>query len=207
MSAGPGDAARPVAARDTVRNTATGASAYNIANALTVSRLLLVPLFLALLFAGDRGELAARLAACGVFAVAVVTDKFDGDLARSRGLVTDFGKIADPIADKALIGAALVGLSLLDELAWWVTIVIMARELGVTALRFAVLHHGVIPASPGGKIKTALQAVAIALLLVFATGWQHQAATGVMWVAVAVTAVTGVQYVLQAVRLRRSVLQ
>jgi len=191
------------------------ASAYNIANALTVSRLFLVPVFLVLLFAdGDPAQLAAgetppatRLAACAVFVLAVATDKVDGDLARRRGLVTNFGKIADPIADKALIGAALIGLSLLGELAWWITVVIMAREIGVTLLRFAVLRHGVIAASHGGKLKTSLQCLAITLLLVFATGWLHDVAVGVMWVAVAVTAATGVEYVVQAVRLRREALR
>ena len=100
-----------------------------------------------------------------MFAVASLTDTFDGDLARRWGLVTDFGKIADPIADKALTGAALVGLSMLGELAWWVTITIAVRELGVTLLRFWVLRHGVIPASRGGKIKTVVQTLALGLAI------------------------------------------
>ena len=100
-----------------------------------------------------------------MFAIASLTDTVDGDLARRWGLVTDFGKIADPIADKALTGAALVGLSVLGELAWWITITIAVREVGVTALRFWVLRHGVIPASRGGKIKTALQTLALGLAI------------------------------------------
>ena len=107
-----------------------------------------------------------------VFAVASVTDRLDGDLARRRSLVTDFGKIADPIADKALTGAALIGLSALDELPWWVTVVILVRELGITLLRFWVIRHGVIPASRGGKLKTLLQTVAIGLyVLPLPAGW------------------------------------
>jgi CDP-diacylglycerol---glycerol-3-phosphate 3-phosphatidyltransferase len=126
----------------------------NIANVLTGVRLLLVPVFLVTLFADGGTSTGWRLAATGVFALAAITDRFDGELARSRGLVTAFGTIADPIADKALTGAALVGLSVLDILPWWVTIVIMGREIGITVLRFAVLRHGIIPASRGGKAKT-----------------------------------------------------
>ena len=134
----------------------------NVANALTVLRLLLVPVFVVLLLAGGTGW---RVAALAVFLIASVTDLLDGRIARQRGLITDFGKIADPIADKALTGSALVTLSALGELAWWVTAVILARELGVTALRFWVIRHGVIAASRGGKIKTLLQVLAIALYI------------------------------------------
>ena len=109
----------------------------NIANVLTGIRLLLVPVFLYALLAEDGRDTGWRLAAFGVFAVASFTDSLDGDLARRRGLVTAFGTIADPIADKALTGSALVGLSLLGLLPWWVTLVILGRELGVTALRLA----------------------------------------------------------------------
>ena len=115
------------------------------------------------------------------FAVASVTDRIDGELARRRGLVTDFGKIADPIADKALIGAALVGLSLLDELPWWVTVVILVREIGITLLRFLVIRHGVMPASRGGKLKTLLQALAIGLLVLPLAAWLHDAAARSSW--------------------------
>ena len=128
----------------------------NIANGLTVVRLLLVPVFLVVLFV-DHGQSPAWRWAALRFRLASLSVSFDGDFAAGWGLVTDFRKIADPIADKALTGAALVGLSMLGELAWWVTITIAARELGVTLLRFWVLRHGVIPASRGGKIKTVVQ--------------------------------------------------
>ncbi|MGZ4593349.1 MAG: CDP-diacylglycerol--glycerol-3-phosphate 3-phosphatidyltransferase [Actinomycetes bacterium] len=179
-------------------------SAWNIANALTVTRLVLVPVFLVLLLHDDGQNDLWRVAAWFVFAVASVTDRIDGQIARRRGLVTDFGKIADPIADKALIGAALVGLSVLDELAWWITIVILVREIGVTLLRFFVIRHGVMPASRGGKVKTLLQAVAIGLLVLPLEGWLHEVALLVMYVAVVVTVVTGVDYVHRALRLRRT---
>ncbi len=120
----------------------------NLANFLTGIRLVLVPIFLLFLFAGDGHETASRLTAFIIFAVAVITDRLDGSLARTYGMVTEFGKLADPIADKMLIGAALIGLSMLGDLPWWVTVVILIRELGITVLRFAVLRRGVIPRQP-----------------------------------------------------------
>jgi CDP-diacylglycerol--glycerol-3-phosphate 3-phosphatidyltransferase len=181
-----------------------GAGVVNIANALTVLRLLLVPVFLALLFAGTGHETGLRLLAWSAFAVASFTDRIDGELARRRGLVTAFGQIADPIADKALIGAALVGLSALGDLAWWVTVVVLVREVGVTALRFWVIRHGVIPASRGGKVKTLLQGLAIGLYVLPLTGPFASARWWLMAVALAVTVGTGADYVLRALRLRRT---
>ena len=124
------------------------ASVANIANVLTGVRLVLVPVFLVVLFVGDGHETFWRIAAFIVFAVAVITDRFDGALARSYGMVTEFGTLADPIADKALIGAALIGLSMLGDLPWWVTAVIMAREIGITVLRFVVLRRRSHPGQP-----------------------------------------------------------
>ena len=176
----------------------------NIANALTVVRLVLVPVFLVALFT-DGGHIASwRWIAFGVFAVASLTDSFDGEFARRWGLVTDFGKIADPIADKALVGAALVGLSILGEVAWWVTIVIAVRELGITARRFWVLRHGVIPASRGGKLKTVLQTLALGLAIMPLPAVAEPVVATLFLLAVVVTVVTGLDYVAQAVRLRRA---
>jgi CDP-diacylglycerol---glycerol-3-phosphate 3-phosphatidyltransferase len=178
------------------------AGLWNVANGLTVMRLFLVPVFVACLLAGGTGW---RLAALAIFCVASATDLLDGQLARSRGLVTDFGKIADPVADKALTGAALICLSALGELPWWVTGVIMFRELGVTALRFWVIRRGVIAASRGGKAKTLLQVVAICLYVLPGTLRPPGIVLGlVMAAAVVVTLVTGADYVLQAMHLRRS---
>lgn len=177
----------------------------NIANVLTVLRILLVPVFLVVLFVGDGHETPWRIAATVLFAIAAITDRIDGQLARKYGLVTDFGKLADPIADKALIGGALVGLSVLGDLSWWVTGIIAAREIGITVLRFAVLRHGVIPASRGGKVKTLVQAVAIGLYLFPLSGVWSTVAAVVMGVAVFLTVATGIDYVVQAVRLRAGV--
>lgn len=180
---------------------------WNIANVLTGLRILLVPLFMVLLLIEDGHNDGLRWAAFAVFAVASATDRLDGDLARSRGLVTDLGKVFDPIADKALMGGALIGLSLIGVLWWWVTIVILVRELGITALRFAVIRHGVMPASQGGKLKTFLQAIGIGLLVMPLPDWMWVVAMAVILAAVVVTVVTGVDYVVKAAALRRESLR
>ncbi|WP_242676919.1 CDP-diacylglycerol--glycerol-3-phosphate 3-phosphatidyltransferase [Rhodococcus sp. ABRD24] len=174
----------------------------NIANILTVLRIALVPVFLVALFVGDGHSTLWRIIATAIFVIAAVTDRIDGQLARKHGLVTDFGKLADPIADKALIGAALIGLSVLGDLSWWVTGIIAARELGITLLRFAVLRHGVIPAGRGGKLKTLVQTVAIGLYLFPLPGAFAPLSATLMGLAVALTVITGLDYVVQAVRLR-----
>lgn len=187
-------------------SSAPQAPLWNLANVLTMSRLVMVPLFVWFMFLDGSWW---RFAAFAVFVLAAITDRIDGEIARRRNLVTDFGKIADPIADKALTGAALVVLSLQGDLWWWVTIAILAREWGITALRFAVLRYGVMPASKGGKLKTVLQIVAISIYLfplhllpfTFVFIW---AAHLVMAAALAVTLWTGVVYVFDAVRLARS---
>jgi CDP-diacylglycerol---glycerol-3-phosphate 3-phosphatidyltransferase len=197
--------ALPKLTDDPMGDPPSPASAWNIANGLTVFRLALVPVFIVTLFAGGGHDEAWRVAAWAVFAVASVTDRIDGDIARKRGLVTEFGKLADPIADKALIGAALIGLSSLNDLPWWITIVMLIREIGVTLLRFWVIRHGVIPASRGGKLKTLLQAVATGLFVLIPIGsWLKPIAWTFMAAAVVVALATGVDYVLRAVRLRRT---
>ncbi|MGC4942790.1 CDP-diacylglycerol--glycerol-3-phosphate 3-phosphatidyltransferase [Kribbella sp. DT2] len=179
-------------------------SAWNVANALTVLRLVLVPLFVWLLLRDGGADDGNRLLATAAFVVAIVTDRFDGDIARRWNMVTNFGKIADPIADKALTGAAFIGLSVLGDLPWWVTIVVMVREWGVTALRFWVIRHGVMPASRGGKLKTVLQAIALGLYLLpwHSVAVVHWIAVAFMAAAVIVTIVTGLDYVGRALRLR-----
>ncbi len=192
------DAPERLVVTDPVEPAVPPVSAWNIANALTVARLLVVPAFIVFLFVEGTGW---RLAALGVFMFASITDQLDGFLARKYGLITDFGKMADPIADKALIGSALVCLSILGEIPWWVTVVIIARELGVTLLRFAVIRFGVIPASTGGKIKTVLQIFAIGFFL--APGLPDIIRWATMGTAILVTVATGVDYVVRAVRLRQ----
>lgn len=189
------------------------ASNLNLPNALTALRIVLVPFFAWFLWVGGtQGEdsLGMRWAALAVFAVAMYTDKLDGDIARARGLITSFGKIADPIADKLLTGAAFVVLSMLGELWWWVTVVILVREWGITLLRFVVIRYGVMAASKGGKLKTVLQTVALLLLLLplvpLVGAWWPWLGWIAMGAALVVTVVTGVDYVVKAVQLRRRAL-
>ncbi|MCF3124427.1 MULTISPECIES: CDP-diacylglycerol--glycerol-3-phosphate 3-phosphatidyltransferase [Streptomyces] len=179
------------------------ASLWNVANLLTMVRLLLVPGFVALLLADGGYDPAWRSLAWAAFAIAMITDLFDGHLARTYNLVTDFGKIADPIADKAIMGSALICLSWLGDLPWWVTCVILGRELGITLLRFWVIRYGVIPASRGGKMKTLAQGTAVGMYVLALTGPLATLRFWVMAVAVVLTVVTGLDYVRQAVVLRR----
>ncbi|MFJ2959687.1 CDP-diacylglycerol--glycerol-3-phosphate 3-phosphatidyltransferase [Streptomyces sp. NPDC087270] len=169
-----------------------------------MTRLVLVPGFVLLLVHDDGNDPAWRSFAWAAFAIAMITDLFDGELARRYGLVTDFGKIADPIADKAIMGAALVGLSALGDLPWWVTGVILFRELGITLMRFWVIRHGVIPASRGGKLKTLTQGVAVGMYILVLTGPLASIRAWIMAVAVVLTVASGVDYVRQAVVLRRA---
>lgn len=184
----------------------TASSPYNVPNALTVLRLILVPVFVWLLFA-HPDDLAWRLAATGVFIVAIVTDAFDGHLARKHNIVTNFGKIWDPIADKALTGAAFLGLSILGELPWWVTIIILLREWGITWMRVAMLKYGVVmSAKSGGKLKTILQSIALILFLPglsMMPVFVQWLAKLTMAAAFILTVTSGVQYVRDAIALRR----
>lgn len=190
---------------------APNASNWNLPNALTILRIVMVPLFVWFLVAGGThgtGSMGMRWAAVVVFGLAMLTDKLDGDIARARGLITSFGKIADPIADKLLTGAAFVVLSILGELWWWVTIVILVREWGITLMRFVVIRYGVMAASKGGKTKTVLQTAAlIALLLPLAPllgAWWLWLAWVLTALALLATVVTGADYVVKAVQLRNS---
>lgn len=184
---------------------APGVSWWNLANQLTLLRLALVPAVVGLLLADGGHQPGWRVAAWAAFAVASVTDRLDGQVARRRGLVTSFGKLADPIADKALTGAALVTLSVLGDLPWWVTAVIVGREVGVTLLRFWVIRHGVISASRGGKLKALLQGVAIGCyLLPIGAGPLGTLRAVLLGVALALTLATGADYVARALRLRRT---
>jgi CDP-diacylglycerol--glycerol-3-phosphate 3-phosphatidyltransferase len=170
----------------------------NVANALTLARLALVPAVAACLAYQGGTDRTARIVAAALFALAALTDHWDGHLARTRGLVTDFGKIADPIADKTLILVALAVLSGLGQLSWWVTGIVAFREIGVTLLRFAVIKHAVIPASLGGKIKTVAQIAAIGLYILPVTAiWLVFVAQTLMIVAVAMTIATGVENAFQ----------
>ncbi|MFL6027207.1 MAG: CDP-diacylglycerol--glycerol-3-phosphate 3-phosphatidyltransferase [Friedmanniella sp.] len=180
-------------------------SPWNVPNALTALRIVLVPVFAWMLLA-HPDDAWWRVATAGVFLVAILTDSLDGHLARKHNLITRFGKLADPIADKALTGMAFIGLSIIGELWWWLTILMLVREWGITVMRFVMLRYGVMAAGRGGKLKTVLQSVAVMLYLLPLPGWAHVVAVVVMLVALVVTVVTGLDYVREAVVLRRRAL-
>ena len=176
----------------------------NAANVLTVVRIVLVPVFVVLVIMSGMTDPGLRIAAAIAFGVASFTDYVDGWVARRFNLVTSFGKVADPIADKALTGTALILLSAYGVLPWWVTLVILVREWGITLMRFYVLKWGVMAASRGGKLKTVLQIGAITwYLFPFPTPWSY-AGPVLMFAALVVTVVTGVDYVIAAYRLRQA---
>jgi CDP-diacylglycerol--glycerol-3-phosphate 3-phosphatidyltransferase len=176
----------------------------NIANIITVVRILLAPLFvwLVLLDGGEHG--LWRFIAAGLFIAAIATDGLDGALARKRNLVTNSGIILDPIADKILIGGALIALALVAELPWWVVIVILAREMGITLFRLMVLSNRVIPASRGGKLKTVLQAVTLSSWLVptwlLLGSWVFILNWVLMGAVIVVTVATGLDYLVKGLR-------
>ena len=180
-------------------------SRLNAANALTILRLVLVPVF-AWMLLSHPSDLAWRLGSTAVFAFAIATDAVDGRIARRYNLITDFGKLWDSIADKALTGMAFVGLSIVGELPWWVTALVLAREWGITWMRVAMLKYGVMAANAGGKLKTVLQSIA---LLLFLPGlplmpvWLQWIAWLAMAAAVLLTVVTAVPYIREAIELRR----
>ncbi|MFB2582092.1 CDP-diacylglycerol--glycerol-3-phosphate 3-phosphatidyltransferase [Herbiconiux sp. P15] len=187
-------------------------SNWNLPNGITIARILLAPIFFAMLLVDGSGPDGStggwlRWAAAVLFILAIATDGIDGHIARSRNQVTDLGKLLDPIADKVLTGAALVGLSILAELPWWVTIVILVREVGITVWRFVQLSDRVIPASRGGKLKTLMQSIAISLaLLPFPSllgEWMNWVNGVFMTIAVVLTVLTGLDYLIQARRLNR----
>lgn len=181
-------------------------SIFNLPNIITMARILCVPFFIWSLFAIDADS-QGRWFSTAIFIVIMASDGIDGAIARRRGLITNFGKLLDPIADKALLGGALVSLSLLNEFSWWVTAIILLRELGITAYRFVVIRRGVIAASSGGKIKTVLQSVLIGSLtspleFMFAP-WYINFESALTIVVLLITVGTGLQYLLAANRAGR----
>jgi CDP-diacylglycerol--glycerol-3-phosphate 3-phosphatidyltransferase len=183
------------------------ASNWNLPNAITIARIVLAPVFIWMLLADGGADGALRWWAAVLFVIAIATDGVDGAIARRRGLVTELGKLLDPIADKVLTGGALVCLSILGELPWWVTVVILVREIGITVYRFVVIRQGVIAASRGGKLKTIAQSVAISLALApfwaILGSWVYWVDGVLMTIAVVLTVVTGADYLWQAWRGRR----
>jgi len=184
---------------DRVADPISAVSSFNVPNFLTTVRIVVVPILAWLLFKENAETDTNRIIAGTIFIVAALTDIADGTIARRWNLITNFGKIFDPIADKALIGVALIGLSYLNLLDWWFTWVILARELFVTFLRFWVINKGVIPASRGGKAKTIMQTVAISFYLLPLSSALSVLAEIFMYIAVFLTLATAVDYIMKAI--------
>ncbi|MDR5701025.1 CDP-diacylglycerol--glycerol-3-phosphate 3-phosphatidyltransferase [Agromyces aerolatus] len=181
---------------------------WNLPNAITIVRILLAPVCFWLILAEHGDNAVLRWLATGLFVVAIATDGIDGHIARSRGLITDLGKLLDPIADKLLTSGALVCLSILGELPWWVTALIIVREVGITIWRLVELRRGnVVPAASGGKLKTVVQAVAISFALAplpaLLGGWVDWLNTALMTAALVLTVWSGALYIRDAIVLAR----
>ena len=180
---------------------------WNVPNAITMARILAVPVFIWSLVSVASDESPMRWVSVLVFIIIMASDGVDGAIARKQGIVTELGKLLDPIADKALLGGALVTLSILGEIAWWVTIVILVRELGITVYRLVVVNQKVIAASSGGKMKTIFQGVMVGFIVSpltawFPYEWYYLLEDGLVLISVALTVYSGLQYVVAAVRAR-----
>ena len=189
-----------------LKTTATS-NPWNLPNAITMARILAVPFFIWSLVSFSDNESPLRWISELIFIVIMASDGIDGAIARKRGIVTDLGKLLDPIADKALLGGALVTLSILGEIAWWVTIVILVRELGITVYRLVVVNQRVIAASSGGKMKTIFQGVMVGFIVSpltawFPYDWYRILEQSLVLISVALTVYSGLQYVVAAVRAR-----
>ena len=192
-----------------VRMPVKKASNWSAPNIITIVRIFFAPVFVWMLLSGggDVNE-PLRWWAAVLFVVGMGTDGLDGWIARRFNLITDLGKILDPIADKVLIGGALVSLSILGELPWWVTALILLREVGITVYRFIVINDRVIPASRGGKIKTITQFLAITFALMPLVGlwgdWVTVLNIVLMTAATIITVLTGLDYLADGWRQRRA---
>jgi CDP-diacylglycerol---glycerol-3-phosphate 3-phosphatidyltransferase len=183
-------------------------SPWNLPNAITIARIISVPFFIWALYSTQNNESPMRWYSVLFFVLVMASDGIDGAIARRRGLITNLGKLLDPIADKALLGGALIALSAMNEIAWWVTIVILVRELGITAYRFAVIRKRVIPASSGGKLKTIFQSIMLGFVISPLSAWFPGEAyrvfeNALVFVAVALTLYSGLQYLVAAARASR----
>ena len=178
----------------------------NLPNSITLVRILLVPVFITLLFSSPEKSGLERWFAMAIFVLAISTDGIDGAIARKRNLVTNLGKLLDPIADKALIGGALVSLSILGELSWLITGAILIREFAITIYRLVVAKRRVLAASPGGKFKTVMQSIAIGFLLSpldYYFPWIIPIEMILIYFALFVTIITAIQYIDAELKLRR----
>ena len=167
-------------------------------NFITVARVLLVPVGAYTLFKNGGDDQSWRIISWWVFFLLGLSDILDGKLARSRNSITEFGKFLDPVADKVLIGTAMISLSILGHMPWWITIIIMVREVGITVFRLTVINRGVIPANKGGKIKTTMQNFAVGFYVLPLNSSWFWFRDGFMYIAIVLTIFTGAYYVKSA---------
>ena len=172
----------------------------NLPNSITILRILVLPICAYALLRNGGDDYTWRIIAWWLFFIVGLTDMLDGKLARSRNSVTEFGKLLDPIADKALIGTALIGLSILGRMPWWITALILFREIGITIYRFAVIKNGVIPANRGGKIKAACQGFGVGFYVMPLSSTLYSARDIFMYFTIILTLATGAMYILESRR-------
>lgn len=183
---------------------------FNLPNIITMARIIFVPLFIWTLVEFSNPESPIRWISVLVFIIIMSSDGIDGAIARRRGLVTNLGKLLDPIADKALLGGALVTLSILGEVSWWITAIIMIRELGITVYRLVVVRKKVVAASSGGKLKTIFQGIMVGFVVSPLTAWFGDwyliFEMVLIYLATALTVYSGAQYVITASRSQKKVI-
>lgn len=176
----------------------------NLPNALTIARILALPFCAWALFKNGGNDSDWQIIAWCMFFVVGMTDVLDGRIARKRNQISSFGTLVDPIADKAFIATALIGLSILEKMPWWVTIVILAREIGVTLLRFAVIKRGIIAASKGGKIKSLLQNFSVGFYILPLPESLFLPRDILLGIAIVLTITSGYQYLWDVIKSGRS---
>lgn len=172
----------------------------NLPNSLTILRVLLLPLCAYALFKDGGDDTTWRLIAWALFFIVGLSDILDGKLARDRNQITEFGKLLDPIADKAMLATAAIGASILGLLSWWVTAILLFREVAVTVLRFTVIKNGVIPASKGAKLKTLFQSFGVGFYILPLPTWLHIPRDIFMAIAIYLTITTGLAYFKQVIK-------
>ena len=173
-------------------------SELNLPNSITIFRILALPLCVYVLFKNGGHDYHWRIAAWWVFFAVGMSDALDGKLARSRHSITEFGKLLDPIADKAFIATAMIGLCILGDFQWWITALIMSREIGITIFRFSVIKRGIIPANRGGKVKAVVQNFAVSFYMLPLSPSLYLARDIFLGIAIVITLATGASYIQQA---------
>lgn len=172
----------------------------NLPNSLTIFRIIALPFCAYALFRSGGDDENWRIIAFTLFFIVGLSDVLDGKIARDRNQITEFGKLLDPIADKAMLATATIGSSILGLLSWWVTAIFLIREIAVTILRFAVIKKGVIPASKGGKLKSFFQSFGVGFYILPLPAYLNLPRDIFMAIAIYLTISTGIAYFRNALK-------